>query len=75
MRIIQALHWLRDIVRNSKSERQLIGDKLILFIKHSNQQAILLRDIREGLSTMPGWAQTFLNDILESMDKENNENK
>jgi hypothetical protein len=76
MRIVQALYWLRDVIKVSQSENQLIKDKLTIFINQSNQKGSLLCDLREGLMTLPTWMQTFLKDIFAAVDKDNeNDNK
>jgi hypothetical protein len=75
MRIVQALYWLGDVIKNSQSENHLIKERLSTFINHSDQKAIFLSDLREGLITLPVWMQTFLKDIFALVDKNKNENK
>lgn len=62
---MQALHWLRDVVNNDHSiESQSIKNKLTALLKNSNQKAILLADLHEGLYTLPAWMQVFLKNIF-----------
>lgn len=52
MRVVQALHWLRDLVDDGEGER----------IRRQLQR--LLDDPSDGLSTLPAWMQAFLRPLL-----------
>jgi len=63
MRIVQALHWLRDTLFSSDdfdTVRQRIDDLL-----HDGADATRIRkDLRDGLSTLPSWMRDFLGPML-----------
>jgi len=65
MRVVQALHWMQDMLVND-DERARVSDALRrLFADPSHGQAIR-DDLRSGLSTLPIWMQEFLRDLLGS---------
>jgi hypothetical protein len=65
MRVVQALHWMQDMLVND-DERVRVSDALRrLFADPSHGQAIR-DDLRSGLSTLPIWMQEFLRDLLGS---------
>lgn len=63
MRVVQALHWLRDTLDDPDGLhdlRQRLEDLL-----HSGPNAATLRDdLRDGLSTLPNWMHDFLKPLL-----------
>ncbi|WP_245844233.1 DUF6088 family protein [Sphingomonas spermidinifaciens] len=63
MRIVQALHWLRDRLADPDGQNDLrrrLDDLL-----HSRANAARIRDdLRDGLSTLPAWMQDFLKPLL-----------
>lgn len=63
MRIVQALHWLRDTLGDPDGLdglRQRIDDLL-----HSGPNANRVRnDLYDGLSTLPTWMHDFLKSLL-----------
>lgn len=65
MRIVQSLHWLRDILSNGNDlERNKIEEKIIRILHESNQKKILLDDLHDGLTTLPSWMQEFLKKVI-----------
>ncbi|OYY88563.1 MAG: hypothetical protein B7Y45_14405 [Sphingomonas sp. 28-66-16] len=63
MRIVQALHWLRDTLGDPDS-RDDLRDRLD-DILHSGPNAAKVRnDLRDGLSTLPTWMHDFLKPLL-----------
>lgn len=63
MRVVQALHWMQDML-NQDSERQRVQTTLRhLFADPQNGQAIR-DDLRAGLSALPIWMQEFLRGLL-----------
>jgi hypothetical protein len=63
MRVVQALHWLQDMLVND-DERTRVSDALrLLFADPSHGQAIR-DDLRSGLPALPIWMQEFLRDLL-----------
>lgn len=63
MRIVQALHWLRDTLSDPEDYADMkarIDD-----ILHSGPQATKVRnDLRDGLATLPAWMHDFLKPLL-----------
>lgn len=63
MRIVQALHWLRDTTADAEEDR---------FIRHRLQQLLwrkpdgvrLRKDLHDGMSALPAWMQDYLRTIL-----------
>lgn len=67
MRVVQALHWMKDML-NQESERQRVQVALRrLFAEPQHGQAIR-DDLRAGLSALPIWMQEFLRGLLNSAD-------
>ncbi len=63
MRVVQALHWMQDMLTKD-DERARVSDALRrLFADPSHGKAIR-DDLRSGLSTLPIWMQEFLRDLL-----------
>lgn len=63
MRVVQALHWMQDMLTQD-SERRRIQTKLLqLFADPEHGQAIR-DDLRAGLSALPIWMQEFLRGLL-----------
>ncbi len=63
MRIVQALHWLRDTL----SDPDDFGDlrRRLDELLHSGPNATKVRnDLRDGLSTLPAWMHDFLKPLL-----------
>jgi len=63
MRVVQALHWLRDTLgdpEESSDIKQQLDD-----ILHEGPNATTIRDdLRDGLSTLPAWMHDFLKPLL-----------
>ena len=65
VRIVQALHWLRDILNSSEqTERNSIQKKLTIYFRNSDKKNSLLTDLHEGLHTLPIWMQVFLKELF-----------
>jgi len=64
MRIVQALHWLRD---TGMDDEQAVGIRRRLHTLLENDKSGTIRaDLREGLTTLPAWMQDFLKPIVQS---------
>lgn len=63
MRVVQALHWLRD---TNMDDDQAVGVrwKLHTFLDQDKSRTIR-DDLLDGLTTLPVWMQEFLRPILE----------
>ncbi|WP_233503754.1 DUF6088 family protein [Sphingomonas psychrotolerans] len=62
MRLIQALHWLRDT--DTADTRGDLVDKLNVLVNHGSQAQAIRRDLIEGLPTLPSWMQDLLRPLL-----------
>ena len=63
MRIVQALHWLRDMMGRAEDDRALL-QRLRRLLNDSEQGPRLKSDLKEGLSTLPAWMQILLKPLL-----------
>ena len=67
MRVVQALHWMQDML-SQDDERQRIRAALHrIFTDHRHGQAIR-DDLEAGFSALPIWMQEFLRDLLATSD-------
>ena len=65
MRIVQALHWLRDTTTQA-GEMQSIQRKIQTILDDKAQGERIRSDLAEGLTTLPAWMQDFLKPMLEA---------
>jgi len=61
MRIVQALHWLHDVL---SSDQDAILRQLRNLITHDAQGAAIVHDLRTGLAAMPIWMQSIVRELL-----------
>lgn len=66
MRIIQALHWLQDLILAQQADDAT--GKLRYLLRDPSRGQVLRDDLREGLPTLPIWMQSYLRDLLEDAD-------
>lgn len=59
MRVVQALHWLRDTIGDSDDSDDL-QTKLTKLLDHLPNGAAIRSDLTEGLQTLPSWMQELL---------------
>lgn len=65
MRIIQALHWLRDGIKNgSLLDEDTIRIKILRLLQTPNQGDVILDDLKQGLHAMPSWMQAWISNLL-----------
>ncbi|WP_282610878.1 DUF6088 family protein [Pelagibius sp. Alg239-R121] len=65
MRIVQALHWLRDTMGRPDHDQML--QRRLSRLLHDPAKGRLLRDdLADGLSTLPAWMQTMLHPMFEN---------
>ena len=57
MRVVQALHWLHDVL---PSDQDAILTRLRNLIAHDAQGAVIVQDLRTGLAAMPIWMQSIV---------------
>jgi hypothetical protein len=65
MRVVQALHWLKDVLADDEERQRVAGRLRRLFADPAHGQSIR-DDLREGLSALPIWMQEFLRDLIGS---------
>ena len=63
MRIVQALHWLQDVLNNPE-ERAHVARQLRRLLDDPEHGATLRDDLRDGFSALPIWMQNFLREIV-----------
>jgi len=61
MRVVQALHWLRDTLQSDASR---IRKQLQSIFADPTHGPAMTADLRDGLSTLPTWMQEFLRDLI-----------
>ena len=65
MRVVQALHWMQDIL-SQDSERRRVQDVLGRMLAYPRHRQAIREDLRAGLSALPIWMQEFLRGLLSS---------
>lgn len=60
MRVVQALHWLKDSL---DSERSLVLNKLTKVLADPKHGAAIRQDLRNGFSALPAWMQRTIRDL------------
>ena len=63
MRLVQALHWLRDILARP-GERTNIEAKVTRLLNDSKDSEKLVEDLLAGWSALPSWMQDFLRPLM-----------
>lgn len=61
MRLVQALHWRHDTL---DQDRDWIVNRLVFILSDPQHGPAITDDLRQGLSTLPGWMQVFLKPLL-----------
>ena len=61
MRVVQALHWLHDVV---PSDGPRILDRLRALLADSDHGPAIRDDLRAGLPTLPIWMQSLVRELL-----------
>ena len=67
MRVVQALHWMQDMLSQS-CERQRVEAKLRELLADPRHGQSIRDDLRAGLSALPIWMQEFLRGLLIPVD-------
>ena len=62
MRVVQALHWLRDILGN---DHERITRRLAAILADPDHGPAIAADLREGITSLPEWMQNFLRPLLD----------
>lgn len=62
MRIVQALHWLRDTMPGTDNDGW--RSRLTALLNDPDHGAALRADLAEGMTTLPGWMQETLRPLM-----------
>ena len=65
MRVVQALHWLRDSLPQN---RDVVTARLLRMLQNNDTDVKIRDDLRQGLYTLPAWMQDFLRTLLRLAD-------
>lgn len=63
MRVVQALHWMRDMLSQDGGNQTLLR-RLHRLLNDPDQGARLRADLVDGLPTLPAWMQALLKPLL-----------
>jgi hypothetical protein len=63
MRVVQALQWLRGMI---DSDHDRIARRLAAILAAPDHGAAIAADLRDGLTSLPEWMQSFLRPLLET---------
>jgi len=64
MRVVQALHWLRDLIDGAPEAADDVRRRLRRLLDAPGSGPVLRDDLADGLSTLPAWMQAFLRPLL-----------
>ena len=62
MRVIQALHWLKDTL---PSDRDRVLARLSSILADPKHGKAIRDDRRQGISTLPSWMQAVVGELLD----------
>ncbi len=62
MRVVQALHWLKDTL---PSDRDRVVARLATILNDAKYGKAIRDDLRQGISTLPAWMQAVVRDLLQ----------
>lgn len=66
MRLVQALHWLRDLMASQDDETQL-RQRIQRLLADPIHGAALRADLADGLPALPAWMQSLLKSLLSTV--------
>jgi len=66
MRIVQALYWLKDALKNHDSliDQKVIEAKIARLLYDPKQGAVIQEDLQQGLHTVPAWMQAWIRNLI-----------
>ena len=67
MRVVQALHWMQDVLAQ-EDERARVSTTLRRLFADPDHGCAIRDDLRAGLSALPIWMQEFLRGLLDATD-------
>ncbi len=62
MRVVQALHWLKDLLA---TDRDRILERLSKILADPTHGLAIREDLRAGLKTLPAWMQRIVRELLD----------
>lgn len=65
MRVVQALHWMQDMLADKKT-RISVSNKLQRLLDDPRHGKTIREDLRAGRSALPIWMQEFLRELLDA---------
>jgi Family of unknown function (DUF6088) len=68
MRVVQALHWMRDLL-SREGEANRVHRKLRKLLDDPVAGPPLKADLVDGLTTVPTWMQVFLKTVIEDVER------
>lgn len=63
MRVVQALHWMRDALADPDDRRRVMR-RLHKILADTDQDHTVAADLAKGLPTLPIWMQTIVRELL-----------
>ena len=63
MRVVQALHWLRDALADPDDRRRILR-RLRAILADKDQGDAIAADLMEGLPTLPAWMQDLVRQLV-----------
>lgn len=63
MRVVQALHWLREALAKPADRPRLMA-QLRALLDRKGEGAVIAADLRAGLRTLPAWMQDLVRELL-----------
>ena len=63
MRVVQALHWMQDLL-SDPVEREKVITRLRRLFANPDHGQLIHEDLRTGFSALPTWMQEFLRELI-----------
>ena len=65
MRVVQALHWLKDSLKQASSpDQEMVMKKLVRLLQSTEHGNSITEDLQQGLHALPAWMQAWVRDLL-----------
>lgn len=65
MRVVQALYWLKDSLKEASSpDQEMVMKKLVRLLQSKQHGHSIIEDLQMGLHTLPAWMQGWVRDLL-----------
>lgn len=66
MRVVQALHWLRDML---SGDHERIARRVAAILADPEHGSVVAADLRNGFTSLPEWMRIFLRPLLDRADR------